>query len=77
MLILPSPVWIIQHPPYQHENRSGNSTCKTTNVFNTFFNLLTNISVNVNVAVDTSMNSNTIACAKVPSGEDLNFLKSF
>ena len=77
MLILPSPICIMQHPPYQHENRHVNSTCKNSSVFNKFLTVLTNISVNVNVAVDTSMNSNTRVCAKVSSGKDSNFLKSF
>ena len=67
----------MRQPPYESDcvifnsvNRPVNSTYKA-NVFNKFLTFLTNFSVKVNVAVDISMNSNTIVCAKVPSGKNL------
>ena len=77
MLILPGAVCIMREPPYKNDcvifnsvNRPVNSTYKA-NVFNKFLIFLTNFSVNVYVATDISMNSNTTACGKSPSGKDL------
>ena len=82
LLILSAAVCIMREPPYKNDcvifnsvNRPLNSTYKA-NVFNKFLTFLTNFSVNVYVAINILMNSDTIACGKVPSGEGLYHIET-
>ena len=82
LLILPAAVCIMREPPYKNDcvifnsvNRPVNSTYKA-NVFNKFLIFLTNFSVNVYVAINILMNSDTIACGKVPSGKGLYHIET-